>query len=283
MLIINEITTLIDSLCMESTQAVLNNLIVERQQGTMAVAIGISTAVSIGASIFGASAASKREKRAREEKRKLTNQLETLERKRQTVINPYEDVSDLSEMVSDLSSISSNPFANLTVATGAAEMQIEEADIALANTLDTLRATGASAGGATALARMALESKKGVSASIQQQEAQNNQMRASGEERLQRVQLDEAKRVQTTLISEADYQRRADVQGEIYKFETQESRDEQMMSRKQAQITGAAQAESSAATAKSQAIQSGISAVGDGVSAFAMAKNNKICQIILIK
>ena len=94
MLIINEITTLIDSLCMESTQVVLNNLIVERQQGTMAIAIGISTAVSIGASIFGASAASKREKRAREEKRKLTNQLETLERKRQTVINPYEDVSD---------------------------------------------------------------------------------------------------------------------------------------------------------------------------------------------
>ena len=272
MLIINEITTLIDSLCMESTQVVLNNLIVERQQGAMPIAIGISTAVSIGASIFGASAASKRENRAREEKRKLTNQLETLERKRQTVINPYEDVSDLSEMVSDLSSISSNPFANLTVATGAAEMQIEEADIALANTLDTLRATGASAGGATALARMALESKKGVSASIQQQEAQNNQMRASGEERLQRVQLDEAKRVQTTLISEADYQRRADVQGEIYRFETQESRDEQMMSRKQAQITGAAQAESSAATAKSQAIQSGISAVGDGVSAFAMSK-----------
>ena len=35
-------------------------------------------------------------------------------------------------------------------------MQAEEADIALANTLDTLRATGASAGGATALAQAAL-------------------------------------------------------------------------------------------------------------------------------
>jgi hypothetical protein len=272
MLIINEITTLIDSLCMESTQAVLNNLIVERQQGAMPIAIAVSTAFSIGASIFGASAASKREKRARKEKEKRIGELETLERKRQTVINPYEDVSDLSEMVSDLSSISSNPFSNLAVATGAAEMQIEEADIALANTLDTLRATGASAGGATALARMALESKKGVSASIQQQEAQNNQMRASGEERLQKVQLDEAKRVQTALISEADYQRRADVQGEIYRFETQESRDEQQMSRKQAQITNSAQAESNAATAKSQAIQSGISAVGDGLSAVAMSR-----------
>ena len=88
-------------------------------------------------------------------------------------------------------------------------------------------------------------------------------MRASGEERLQKVQLDEAKRVQTTLIEEADYQRQADVQGEIYRFETQESRDEQQMSRKQAQITGAAQAQANAATAKSQAIQSGISAVGE--------------------
>ena len=39
----------------------------------------------------------------------------------------------------------------------------KQADMALANTLDTLRATGASAGGATALAQAALQSKKGVS------------------------------------------------------------------------------------------------------------------------
>ena len=32
----------------------------------------------------------------------------------------------------------SNPYASLGVATQAAEIQIEEADIALANTLDTL-------------------------------------------------------------------------------------------------------------------------------------------------
>ena len=263
MLIINEITTLIDSLCMESTQVVLNNLIVERQQGAMPIAIGISTAVSIGASIFGASAASKRENRAREEKRKLTNQLETLERKRQTVINPYEDVSDLSEMVSDLSSISSNPFANLTVATGAAEMQIEEADIALANTLDTLRATGASAGGATALARMALESKKGVAASIEQQEANNQKMRASGEERLQGIEMTEAKRVQNVGLSQAEKVQKADVEGAIYEFETQESRTEQQLNRKQGQIDNASQRMQSANAAKGAAIGGGISAVGN--------------------
>ena len=84
-------------------------------------------------------------------------------------------------MAKDLSGMVSNPYASLGVATQAAEIQIEEADIALANTLDTLRATGASAGGATALAQAALQSKKGVSASIEQQEAQNEKLRAQGE------------------------------------------------------------------------------------------------------
>ena len=74
-----------------------------------------------------------------------------------------------------------NPFANIGVATQAAEMQIEQTDIALANTLDAIRATGAAAGGATALAQAALQSKKDVSASIEQQESKNEQLRAEGE------------------------------------------------------------------------------------------------------
>ena len=73
-----------------------------------------------------------------------------------------------------------------------AEMQIEEADIALANTLDTLRATGAGAGGATALAQAALQSKKGVAASIEQQESQNEKLR----ERLQYEKPSVTRRVQ---------------------------------------------------------------------------------------
>ena len=46
---------------------------------------------------------------------------------RQQIINPYQNVSDLSGMLS-------NPFANLQVATGAAEMQAEQADMSLAQT-----------------------------------------------------------------------------------------------------------------------------------------------------
>ena len=90
-----------------------------------------------------------------------------------------------------------NPMANLGVATQAAEMQIEQTDIALANTLDAIRATGAAAGGATALAQAELQSKKDVSANIEQQEVQNEQLRAQGElrafdaqERREEAQLD---------------------------------------------------------------------------------------------
>tara|TARA_A200000159_G_scaffold162964_1_gene187995 strand:+ start:179 stop:1099 length:921 start_codon:yes stop_codon:yes gene_type:complete len=91
---------------------------------------------------------------------------------RQEIINPFQNLS--------------NPYANLQVATKAAEMQAEQSDIALANTLDNLRETGA--GGATALAQAALKSKQGVSANIQQQETQNQKLQAKGQ-----LQVDIAK------------------------------------------------------------------------------------------
>lgn len=87
--------------------------------------------------------------------------------------------------VQNLSGQIQNQYANLQVATGAAEMQAEESDVSLANTLDTLRATGMGAGGATALAQAALRSKRGVAASIEQQEARNVELRAGGAERAQ--------------------------------------------------------------------------------------------------
>jgi len=100
----------------------------------------IGGAMSIAGGLFGSSAAKKRARAAARERRRLNNKLNTLEKNRQAIINPYEGIVDLSSMVS-------NPFANLSVATAAAEMQIEEADISLANTLDTIRQTGGSAGG----------------------------------------------------------------------------------------------------------------------------------------
>ena len=105
-------------------------------------------------------------------------------------------IVDPSSAVKDLSGTFSNPYANLGVATKAAEMQVEQTDAALANTLDTLRATGSGAGGATALAQAALQSKNSVSASIQQQEAQNQKLKAQGKDQLQKMVASEQQRVQ---------------------------------------------------------------------------------------
>jgi len=235
----------------------------------MAVAAAIiAGSVAVAGSAVGAISAHQGKQRAKGEKFRAQNELAELEANRQDVINPYEGVTDLSAMISDVSGMASNPFANLAVSTAAAEMQIEEADIALANTLDTLRATGASAGGATALARMALESKKGVSASIEQQEAQNQEMRASGEQRLQGIEMNEAKRVQNSNLSQAEKVQKAGVEGSIYEFETQESRDEQQLNRKQGQINNAEKAIQGANAAKAGAINAGISAVGNIAGGF---------------
>ena len=111
-------------------------------------------------------------------------EIETLMENRQQLNNPYASIS--------------NPFANLQVATKAAEMQAEQTDIALANTLDNLRETGA--GGATALAQAALKSKQGVAADIQRQESQNQRLQAQGQ---QRVDLAKAQgQFQTMMLQE---------------------------------------------------------------------------------
>jgi hypothetical protein len=271
MLIINEITTLIDSLCVESTQVVLDNLKGERTYGASAIIIGaaIGGAVSLIGSIFGSSSASKRAKRADNEKRRLTGELDQLEKNRQSVINPYAGVTDLSSMVSDLSSMANNPFNSLGVATGAAEMQAEQTDLALASTLDTIRASGASAGGATALARMAMESKKGISADIEKQEAANQQLRAQGEQNLQSIKMNEAKRVQGALMGEAGRQQEADVAGSKFVFGEKERRETEQLNRKQAQITGQAQAAAQARSDSAGMMSAGVGAVGSIASSFA--------------
>ena len=247
----------------------------------------IGATAAIGGSAIQAGSANKQAKRASKKAAGLTRELEALERSRQDIINPYEGVKDLSSMVSNLSDLSSdvsalasNPFNSLGVATQAAEMQAEQADLALANTLDTLRATGASAGGATALARMALESKKGISANIEQQEINNQKLRAQGEQnlqaikiseaqRIQGIQMGEAQRVQGALMGEAGRLQQADVAGAEFQYREKENREMQQLNRKQAQITGQQQAAVQAQQNKSAAIGAGISAVGNIAGSFA--------------
>jgi len=207
----------------------------------------ISAGASIISGIFGASAAKKAERAAAKQRKAAEAKLRYLENNRQEIINPYENTTDLSGMLS-------NPMENLSVATQAAEMQIEEADISLANTLDTIRASGASAGGATALAQAALQSKKGVSASIEIQEAANEKARAQGEVNLQQQKLSEAQRIQ-----------QADAQGKSFEFNTRENRQVAEMDRVSAQLSGAQARESQAQSDRTGAITG---AVGGALGVF---------------
>jgi hypothetical protein len=181
---------------------------------------------------------------ARREKARLNRKLNYLENNRQPITDPYAGVTSLAGLATDLSSQLTNNMANLSVATQAAEMEIEQADISLANTLDTIRATGAGAGGATALAQAALSSKRGVSASIESQEAQNEKLRAQGEQQLQDQRMAEQQRLQGIQISEGQRVQGARAQGAAFTFGAftfgaKEEREMQQLDRVSAQISGA--------------------------------------------
>ncbi len=199
----------------------------------------ISGVGSLIGGIFGASSASRKARAAAREKARLESKLQNLEDNRQPIINPYEDVKSVAGLAEDLTSQISNPYANLGVATQAAEMQAEEADIALANTLDTIRATGAGAGGATALAQAALRSKKDVAANIESQEANNEKLRAQGEQALQQQKIAEQRRIQGIDISEAQRVQQLEAAGKQFEFGAREQRELTELDRISAQLSGA--------------------------------------------
>ena len=164
----------------------------------MALGAIIGGGLQIASGIFGRRAAKRAAAKREKEANRLQMKLDRLEMNRQEIINPYENVENLSGMLS-------NPFANLSVATQATEMQAEQTDIALANTLDTIRSTGAGAGSATALAQAALQSKKDIAANIESQEVANEKQRAAGEQTLIQQRLAEEKRIQQADVSGKEF------------------------------------------------------------------------------
>ena len=215
----------------------------------MAAGAIIGGAVSVIGGIIGSSRARREARRREAQARALESKLNELEANRQEIIDPYENVTDLSAMLS-------NPFANLSVATKATEIQMEQTDIALANTLDTIRATGGSAGGATALAQAALQAKKGIAANIESQEVANEKQRAQGEATLQQQRMAEAQR-----------QQQADVAGAQFTFQQQEAREMQQLNRLSNQIGAlrgaAAQANADATAALTGGIGAAASFLGN--------------------
>jgi hypothetical protein len=225
------------------------------------IAIG-GMAVSLIGGIVGKSAAKKREREAAADKRRLGIELNRLENSRQAVINPYATTKDMSSLIVNQSGQLSNAFANLGVATQASKFEAEQIDISLANTLDTLKETGAGAGGATALANAALKAKKGISANIEQQEAKNDQLKAQGEMALQSEKLAENARVQGAQLSEAQRVQAAEAAGASFMFNATENRQQQLIDRTAGQLGLAANRQYQAGVDKTAAITGALGSIG---------------------
>jgi hypothetical protein len=244
----------------------------------MAVIAAVSAAAVIGGGLIAGHQEKQAAKGFANTAKGRAAEIKHIEANRQAIPNPYANFEDVSSMAEDLSGMMSNPYLNLGVATQAAEFEAEEADIALANTLDTIRATGGGAGGATALAQAALQSKRGVAASIETQEAANQKLAAGGEEALQNKKVAEATRLQGIEMSEAKRMQAAEAEGELFQYQEQEDRTMQQLNRLAGQQ---AQAENNRAQAKANqnaaygGIASGLGGIAAGFSDRRLKKNIK--------
>jgi chromosome segregation ATPase len=180
--------------------------------GIALVGASIAVAGAVGSGVVATNNAVKNKRSALLEgakAKRLEKQLEALEQSRQPVIDQSQKIRNLKNQVS-------NPYANLGVAMQSANLQIEQTDQALANTLETINATGMGAGGASALAKAAAQSKAGIAASIETQEANNQKLRIEGEQKAQDTKIN----IEKQALAE-----------EVAAFERQDERDVAKMNR----------------------------------------------------
>ena len=234
----------------------------------MIAVAAIGGGLKLAGGIFGSRSAKKRARQLARQIKAETRKLNSLESSRQQITNPYSGVKDMSSLAKDLSSKVTNPFANLSVATGAAEIQMEQSDIALANTLDTLRATGASAGGATALAQAALQSKKGVAASIETQEAANEKMRAQGQQAMEQQQLADAQRIQGIQVAEQGRVQQLEGYGRNIQMQMTEARQQDGINYQRDKIAALTGAKNKAQNSSTNATTGMLSQLGSGLMGF---------------
>ena len=215
-----------------------------------AITACVAAAAVIGGGLVNANQARQAGKGFANEAERKAWEIQEIEANRQKIPNPYANVKSIASSFT-------NPYANIGVSTKAADMQAEQADISLANTLDILKSTGASAGGATALAQAALQSKKGVSASIEKQEADNEQLKAKGQENLNQMKLQDEQRVQGL-----------QAEGVKFQYGEQESRDISKLNRLSGQQAQAQANQASAKNAENAAYGSIFSGLGSIAGGF---------------
>ena len=212
---------------------------------------GITALVGAGIGLIGsgvqAISAHQKAQGAKGDVHRAKGRLAELEASRQAIVNPYENMENLSSMASDTSGNLKNRYANIGVATQAAER--------------------ASAGGATALAQAALQSKKGVSASIEQQEVSNQQNAAAAQGQIDQAKMGEQQRLQNVNMSEAQRMQNMEAQGADYVFKATEIREGEALDRAQTQVENAQGVVAGHQANKNAAIGSAIGQIGGVASA----------------
>ena len=236
----------------------------------MAAVATIGAGVSLIGGAVSANQAKKAGQGARNDANRARAEIAAIKAARVDIVNPYANQVNLSGLAENLSGMMNNPFSSLGVATQAAEIKMEQADIALANTLDTIKSTGAGAGGATALAQAALASKKGVAADIEAQEAKNEQLRAQGEASLQAMKVSEEQRLQGIAISEGQRLQAGEAAGKTFQMQMEEARSNADLGYEAGNLANAMQSQSNAAAAEAGAWGSAISGVA-GIASSAMS------------
>ena len=212
------------------------------------VITGIAGAViglgSLTMGIIGNSKAKKQGREARRKARAEELKLEALEASRQSVIDVSDDIRNMKDAVF-------NPYQNLGIAMQGVDLQMEETDEALANTLDSLSRSGVGAGSATALARQAAMSKASVAATIETQELQNQKLYLQGE--------------QQTMQKKMEIEQAA-LQEEVNFYGRQETRDIAKLNRLAGLQQGYEQQGMAYDAAGQQALASGVQGLGAGLN-----------------
>ncbi len=229
--------------------------------GAILISAGVAAAAGVTVSSINANQAKKERFRQEDIASTQEQMLADLEATRPEFKNPYENMQN---QFKDLN----NPYANLTVATEAFKMEAEQADQALANSLDVMMETGQAAGGATALAQAALQSKRGIAASIQAQETQNRKMAAQGEANVAMAKAQGAQRVDE-LRARGDAMEQQDAIGF---HENKMSRAAGLMENAQQNAKDAQAARTAAIMGIGDSIASGASMVGGAYSSGVMGK-----------
>jgi len=182
----------------------------------------VAVAGSIAVSAVNASNANKQAKKAADRAKTAEGRLEM----RQEQMDER-GIPDIGRHFKSIDSMINNQMGNLQVSTAAAEFEAEQQNIGLANMQSSMQQFGFGGGGATALLQGQLAGRRGISADIAKQEAQNRFYEAQGEQQVMFARAGEARRMQSMAA-----------ESETWGFAAAENRDHAYMDRQAGLSTG---------------------------------------------